>query len=78
MKNLYNISKGQLVTLWVFGIAAIVWAMRHSCNWYASCLPDLRRLSGGGNTTAVDLLIFVLAFILVFYTIGWRNRQNKF
>lgn len=77
MKNIYNITKGQLITLWVFGGVGIYWAMQESCNWYRYCYRGLAALAEGRTGLSVaDAAIFVITFALVFYTIGWRNNRK--
>src|SRR3989344_9160191 len=71
MKNLYNITKGQVITLWIFGVIWLVWAMNQSCYFYGSC-------SRGYRVWLADYVLFILPFALIFYTIGWRNsRKNQ-
>jgi len=62
MKNFYNITKGQLITLWVFGVIGMfiagAWAEDYN--------------SGLGAFFAV-----LIPFAIVFYTIGWRNNNRE-
>lgn len=78
MKNIYNITKGQLITLWVFGGVGIYWAMQESCNWYKDCYNLFDSFKGVRETVSYvpDVAIFVIALALVFYTIGWRNNRK--
>ena len=62
MKNLYNITKGQFITIWVFGVLV----------WIGTSLTFLD--SEGG--VAGFLAVFI-PFVLIFYTFGWRNNRNK-
>lgn len=65
MKNIYNISKGQLITLWVFGFAMEIWALAEATDWFSP-------------SAFAGFLAILFPFILVFYTLGWRNhRKNK-
>jgi len=63
MYNLYDISRGQLITLWVFGLIFFV--------------------AVANRADATDASVFVLflavfvPFSLVFYTLGWRNKNKK-
>lgn len=61
MKNLYDISKGQLITIWVF--APIGW-------FFAFLGID------AGSTLSVFSIVFI-PFFVIFYTIGWRNQRNN-
>ena len=58
MKSIYNITKGQLITLWGFGVISA---------WVA-----LFTESVGGFFYIVSI-----SFILIFYTIGWRDSRKK-
>lgn len=61
MKNFYNISKGQLITIWVFGIIGWLYVL----------------LVGQESGSAAPIFLFVLIpFFLVFYTIGWKNNKK--
>ncbi|PIQ68308.1 MAG: hypothetical protein COV91_04770 [Candidatus Taylorbacteria bacterium CG11_big_fil_rev_8_21_14_0_20_46_11] len=59
--NWYNITKGQIVTIWVFGMLLWLWFsfMREFAwsEWQSS-------------------LFFGLPLILIFYTIGWKNNKK--
>jgi hypothetical protein len=57
MKNLYNVSVGQLITIWVFGIFAWMYAL------------------DGYGSSAKFLFVFI-PFVLIFYTIGWKNNRK--
>lgn len=60
MGKIYNISKGQLATLWIFGALAWVWTSEEF-NY---------------NSDLAEVLLLIIPFILVFYTIGWRNQKR--
>lgn len=61
--NMYKISKGQLIVLWVFGALVWLWS-----------IVDL----GGYDPSGLALpLFFVVPGGLIFYTLGWRNQQPK-
>ena len=60
MKNIYNISKGQLITIWGLGIVF----------WISSfLLSDSSELLG-------LFFIILIPFVLIFYTIGWKNKKK--
>lgn len=60
MKTIYKITKGQIITMWVFGFIFVVMAADS--------------YSGGD-----DMFAFFISFLIIFYTIGWRNyrKDNK-
>ena len=62
MENLYKISKGQLLTIWVFGFIGTL-------------------LVGGASAEeeSVAGLFFavLITFLVIFYTIGWRERHRE-
>ena len=61
----YEITRGQLITLWIFGISAWLWA-----------LTDLGQFAPSAfSAPLVFLLGFLLPASLVYYTIGWRNKH---
>jgi len=61
MKNLYNITKGQLIVLWVFALCIMVWTMDKD---------DM------GSEWA-GLVGIVTLFAIIFYTVGWRNKKKE-
>ncbi len=61
MEKIYKITKGQLATLWIFGVWVLFWAMDKD---------DM------GSEWAGFIGIITVS-ILVFYTIGWRNYRKK-
>jgi len=61
MKNIYNITKGQVYTLWVFGFLSTFWALSMA-------------ESGSGMGIFFAILIPSLIF---FYTLGWGNANKK-
>jgi len=69
--SIYNITKGQLITLWVFGFF-----------WWALALPVLvvYFLPNFGDPSdpplASLLLVMFIPFLLTFYTLGWRNNKR--
>ena len=62
MKNIYNITVGQLIAVWAFGCIG----------WFFTLQPALDYNVG----FALFLLLFI-PFALVFYTIGWRNHRKS-
>ncbi|MBD3311610.1 MAG: hypothetical protein GF349_03900 [Candidatus Magasanikbacteria bacterium] len=61
--NLYKISYGQLVTIWIFGIFF----------WLGDILVVLDSYSPSGIAL---VLILLIPSLLIFYTIGW-NKFKK-
>ncbi len=59
--KIYNITKGQYITVLVFGI--VVW------------LFSIAEIGAGIDYWGI--LFLVIPFILVFYTIGWRNYRKR-
>ena len=70
MNMKYNITKGQLISLWVFAIIAFYWGLMTADDYtYTSC-----------NSVICEFFaILAIAFLpfMIFYTIGWRNRRKK-
>ena len=64
--RIYNITKGQLITLWAFGFFFWVW------------VGDLSSIKIS-DSFRIDpfLLILLIPFILIFYTIGWKNDHDN-
>ena len=60
MKNFYDITTGQFITVLLFGFIA----------WVLSLKP----LEEGSNIAL--FFVVGIPFALVFYTIGWRNHKN--
>src|SRR3989338_6333792 len=58
----YTITKGQLITLWVFG--SIIWL------WSVGELLDY------GSDFALPIF-FIVPAGLIYYTIGWRKNNKK-
>jgi len=63
MQKIYNITIGQFITIWIFGLIG----------WFFTLAPAFDYGSG----LAFFLVIFI-PFALVFYTIGWRNYRKTF
>ena len=60
MKSIYSISKGQLITLWVFG--AIGWFFTWESVDY-------------GHEVGTFFFVLI-PFVLIFITLGWRNHKK--
>lgn len=65
MKRFYGISKAQLITLWVFGGIATLWAIDK-----ASYLPY------SSSFTFTELVAWFVPLFLFLYTLGWRDQQK--
>jgi hypothetical protein len=63
MKRIYDISKGQIITVWLFGIIAWLWALDDASSWDSSGLGSF--------------LSILIPFLLIFYTIGWRKEKKS-
>jgi hypothetical protein len=63
MKNIYDITKGQLLTCWFFGLNLIF------IGRFILKMDDSPFLK-------ISLMIGV-SFLLVFYTLGWRNYKKN-
>jgi hypothetical protein len=67
MKNIYKITKGQLIFLWIFGILSFFLSLSLASNGY---FPE--------NLLFITFL--VIPSFIIFYTIGWvsyRKKQNQ-
>ena len=76
LKSIYDISIGQLITVWILCI--LIWLVPfnvvHNAIWnygYQDFLANIGRLFN----TEYFLFLFIPA-ILIFYTIGWRNNRK--
>ena len=61
---MYQISKGQLITIWVFGILFLLGDLISIANAYSP------------SGFSLSLLLFVPG-ALIFYSIGWKNQNGK-
>lgn len=62
MKNLYNITKAQLITTWVFGMFIFF----------------IASAAGSEENIGAMLICVILFFSVIFYTFGWfSNRKGK-
>jgi len=72
---MYKISKGQLIVIWLFAIIGWIWAINVSCDFFGGYC------SSANAAVAIrfksDLLIYILPFVMIFYTIGWRNYRKR-
>ena len=74
MKKIYNISKGQVITLWVFfGILWIVSALGVFIDFSSSYISPKEM----GLFHFLLLGFWLIPFLLVFCTLGWKNNKNK-
>jgi len=62
MNKFYNISRGQVIVLWFFGVVGWMYALNGSYNDYLSAL--------------LKFILWFISFFLVFYTVGWRNKRK--
>lgn len=65
MKNLYNITKAQLITTWIFGALTWLFILLSSQDSYNT------------GITLEGILFFLIPFLLIFYTFGWSNNRKK-
>ncbi len=70
MKNIYKITKGQLVVLWVFVIIVISF-LAYQFNEY--CYISEVQCKEGGSVFP----IIILSFLIMFYTLGWKNFRSS-
>ena len=75
MKNLYDITKWQFITLWIFSVVAWILIVQESCNWYKDC--NIFSIGATINTPVYDWLAILIPFVVLFYTIGWRNNKKS-
>jgi len=71
MKGIYQISRGQLITLWIFFI--IVWLIGWDALYRAVYTPWV---TPQGNPGIAAWVIITIPFALIFYTIGWKNNRK--
>lgn len=64
MNNFYKITKGQLITLWVFGIIFILGDLIYVLDQYSP------------SGFSIFLLLLIPA-VLIFYTVGWKSHNPK-
>jgi len=55
---MYNITRGQLIVVWIAGIIVWLRELAASTEWY--------------GTPIDSVLALTIPFILLFYTLGWR------
>jgi len=61
-KNMYNITKGQLIVVWIAGIIVELFLLFIIDTTYPNSEPHL-------------FLFLMIPFILIFYTLGWKSRN---
>jgi hypothetical protein len=71
MKNIYKITKLQLIILWLFGV---VYSLIRINNANNQC--HFGKIRIGECQIPYSLIVFIV-FILIFYTIGWFNYKKK-
>ena len=64
MNNIYNITRGQLITVWIFG----------GFGWFSAFISLDATYS---PSPFLGFLVLFIPFVLIFYTIGWRNRRKN-
>lgn len=64
MKKIYDISAGQLGTIWVFALIGWFWAIGQSDNYF-----DPSPFAG--------LLAWLIPLVVIFYSIGWHNDRKQ-
>lgn len=62
--NLYDITKGQLITIWIFAMLYWLIVLGHVMDAYEPSYVFV-------------LQVFLIPGVLVFITLGWRKRRNK-
>lgn len=62
MKDIYNISKGQLVTILIFGLIGTLLS--------AGYAADEESATGA-------IFAILISFLVIFYTVGWRERHKE-
>ena len=74
MKKIYKISKGQVITLWVF--FGLLWTYIT----FAIIMSIVLGLGGPKPLTRIIflLLFWFIPFVLVFYTLGWKSSRRSF
>lgn len=61
---MYKITRGQLITLWIFGILGWVLVLGASLESYT-------------NGYFLGILFILIPFFLIFYTLGWKNKHKE-
>jgi len=59
---MYNITKGQLITIWIIGIVLSFYELFHGLSIEEH---------GGFHIT----LFLVIPLLLIFYSLGWKSRN---
>ncbi len=71
MKNIYKITKNQLIAVWVFSLITLVFfAYNFNDYCYVADIFDCK-------TKEYVFPFFAVAFVVVFYTIGWNSHKKE-
>lgn len=70
---MYKITKGQLIILWIIGVALFVSGWSSAINDYTYHNADTSELTH----IWLFCLTVLIPLILIFYTLGWRNNKKK-
>lgn len=73
MNKFYGLSKGQLITFWIF--FGIIWAMSLNSGIYILSNPSWVSYQEYG--LGLLFLVWLIPFVLILYTLGWRNNRKK-
>jgi len=72
MKNLYKITKEQLIVIWVFGVIGEIWLLIQINS--RTLIPSI----GSTKDLTIEMfIIWLLPMLLIFYTLGWRENNTK-
>lgn len=61
--KIYNITRGQLITIWIFGLIAT--------------LVSLFELDSYDPSGWATIFLILIPCVLVFYTVGWRSYKKQ-
>jgi hypothetical protein len=68
MKSFYNITRGQLIIIWIIGGIGEIFTSTHTVGHVANYQHH--------PPIAIFFSCFIPLF-LVFYTLGWRNHKKR-
>ena len=77
MSKIYNISKGQLITLWVFVIIIWIIAVMVTKNDADSFRNFGYHIVDNSGAWGLLFVLIGVPFIMIFYSIGWKNNKKK-
>ena len=77
MKKIYNITKGQLITLWIFGLLFIYLHFNYTNQIENKVFIYNTQFRENAAMVFMTILL-VIIFALIFYTIGWRNHRKTY